>query len=381
VNFSLSENRLPLVRSIVLIFFVFGILLSFKVWHSDRLFPLCPVFDGVPQFSEDFSRFVAALLIPLLLLGVFIRKRWYYGFVLGFLLFLLLQDQIRWQPWVYIYVAFLLPFALFKLPRHRILTYFQILLIGVYLWSGIYKFGGAFIELTFDKMLRTLLLIENPATRESLHFLGYGIPIIEVLIACGLVFVRTRTVAIFTGIATHLVILTYLLVNEQNSVVYPWNVAMILLLVVLFYRTKNDLQFWRGSDLKLKLLQSAGVFFFILMPASNPVGIWDNYLSFKLYSGNNGYFCVGLDQDQYTKVDSDLHGYFWRVQEPRGKYWLLLNKWAMDELNVPFYPEMRTFKSVSNTFCEGEIPPQKLEFVKYPSDFGREGAEIFYCSD
>jgi hypothetical protein len=381
VKFSFAENRLLLVRATVLIFFAIGMLLSFKVWHTDRLFPLCPAFNGMPQFSTDVSLFIAVLLVAFLLTGLVIRKQWYYIALFCFLLVLLLQDQLRWQPWVYLYVALLLPFALFKVPKRQIIAYMQVLLIGVYLWSGLYKFSGSFIELTFDNMLRTLLFIENAETRASLHFLGYGIPLIEVLIACGLVFVRTRKAAILMGMATHVVILIYLIINQQNSVVYPWNIAMIVLLIVLFYQTKNSVFFWKEFDLRLKILQGSGVLFFIVLPVLNPVGLWDNYLSFKLYSGNNGYFCVGLNQDQYRKVDRNLHGYFWRVQEPRGKYWLLLNKWALDELNVPFYPEMRTFKSVSKTFCEGEIPMEKLEFVKYPPDFGRENADIFYCSD
>lgn len=375
----IRKRRIDILRMVVCLFFAFGVVLSFKVWHTDRLFPLCPVFEEMHQFTPEVSNFIAILLVILLLIGVFVRKKWFFVLMLSFLLVLLLQDQMRWQPWVYLYVASLFPFALIRRPTEKLLPYFQLLLVGVYLWSGLYKFSGAFIELTFDKMLHTLLLIDNPETRESLHFLGYSIPVIEVLIAVGLIVPGTRKIAVFSGISAHIVILTYLLVNGQNTVVYPWNVAMILLLLTVFYKTDNSLAFWRNSSLRTAILQGSAAFFFIVMPVLNPVGLWDNYLSFKLYSGNNGYFCVGLGKDQYRKIDTELHGYFWQVQEPRGKYWLLLNKWALDELNVPFYPEMRTFKIVSRSFCNGDIPPEKLEFVRYPPDFGRDGAEIFGC--
>lgn len=375
----IAQNRIPLLRVIACLFFVFGILLSFPAWHSDRLFPMLPVYDGIPQFPADLSRSMAVLLTLGLLIGSFMRFRSYFIAFLVFALFFLLQDQERWQPWVYIYCAILLPFALWKRPDAQLLTYFQILLIGVYLWSGVYKFSGAFIELTFDKMLRTLLFIENEETRQSLHFLGYGIPITEVLIAIGLFFRRSRTLAILGAVLSHSVILTYLLVNDQNTVVYPWNIAMVLMVIAAFYRTENTLAFWKETGVRIRVQSAVGAVFFIFLPVLNPIGLWDNYLSFKLYSGNNGYYCVGLDMDQYQKVDSELHQYFWRVEEPNGKYWILLNKWAFDELNVPFYPEIRTLKKVAKTFCDGEIPKEKLEFVKFQEDFSREREVVFDC--
>lgn len=182
------ERRILILRIVVCLFFVLGVSLSFKVWHSDRIFPLLPVFDWIPSSSIDFSKFLAMILSFGLLIGAFVRSRSYFIGFFALLLFLLLQDQMRWQPWVYIYVAFLVPFALWKRTDERLLPYFQFLLIGVYLWSGAYKFGGSFIELTWDKMLRTILFIDDPSTRQSLHFLGYGIPIIEILIAAGLFF-------------------------------------------------------------------------------------------------------------------------------------------------------------------------------------------------
>ena len=348
------QKRIALLRITACLFFVFGILLSFTAWHADRLFPLLPVFDRIPQFAIDLSRSMAVLLPLGLLIGSFIRSRNYFIALLVFTLLFLLQDQVRWQPWVYIYCATLLPFALWKRPDEHLLPYFQILIIGVYLWSGIYKFSGAFIDLTFDKMLRTLLFIENEETRQSLRFLGYGIPIMEVFIAIGLFFRRSRTLAIIGTVLSHSVILTYLLVNDQNTVVYPWNIAMIVFAVLAFYKTNNSLYLGHLSRGKVRFQNWIGALFFIFLPALNPFGLWDNYLSFKLYSGNNGYYCVGLDKNQYRKVDSRLHPYFWQVEEPKGKYWILLNKWAYDELNVPFYPEVRTFKKVAKTFWRGE---------------------------
>ncbi|XOV69241.1 MAG: hypothetical protein ACFHU9_08655 [Fluviicola sp.] len=429
------EKRIMILRILVCLFFVIGIGLSFKVWHTDRLFPVLPVFDWMPSSTDDISGFLAVILVFGLLLGTVIRSRKYFIGLFVLLIFLLLQDQMRWQPWVYIYVAFLFPFALWKKVDESLLPYFQFLLIGIYLWSGAFKFGGSFIELTWDKMLRTLLYIDDSSTRQSLHFLGYGIPIMEILIAIGLFFKKSRHVAILFAVITHIIILIYVITNQQNSVIYPWNFAMIFLVVLCFYEAGNSMVDWVHLDSarcatsdsarcatsdslqlaqggaarraqnkqlesntssnqdssniaeqqssavgnKVKLQIASGALFFLLLPALNPLGLWDNYLSFHLYSGTNGAFCVGLDQDQYKKIDPELYEYFWAVDEPNGKFWIYVNLWALEELNVAFYPEERTFKELAKSFCGGDIPSEKLEFVIYRDGFKRKGATIFEC--
>lgn len=375
------KRRIPLIRAATCLFFICGILLSFTVWHSDRLFPTLPIIEGFPQFPADISSFLAVLLILGLILGAFIKQRAYFIALLLLLLLLLLQDQMRWQPWVYMYLAFLMPFALWKNPSEYLLPYFQFILIGVYFWSGFYKFGDGFIDATFDKMLRTLFFIEDAGTRESLRFLGYGIPLIEMGIAIGLLFRKTRNVSVLFAVLSHILILSYLIINEQNTVVYPWNMAMIVLAILSFYNTQNSLKFWNASSMRLKAMSAAGALFFLILPATSPLGIWDKYLSFKLYSGTNGTWCVGLDKDQYKKIDPALQAYFWKVDEPNGKYWIYVNLWAFDELNISFYPEIRTFKQLGKTFCESGIPGEKLKFVKFQKGFGREGAEVFGCED
>lgn len=374
------QRRIPLIRAVVCLFFVFGILLSFKVWHSDRLFPLLPVFDGFPTFSADTSGFLAVLLLIGLGLGSVIKIRAFFIALMALLLFLFLQDQMRWQPWAYMYFALLVPFAVWKKPGEKLLPYFQFILIGVYLWSGIYKIGDGFINATFDKMLETLFLIKDAGTRQSLHFLGYGIPLIEVAVAIGFFFRKTRNISVLFATISHITILSYLIINDQNSVVYPWNIAMVLLAILAFYNAKNSMRFWNDTSVRLKLINSIGALFFLVLPALSSLGLWDTYLSFKLYSGTNGKYCIGLDKDQYKKVDSELHGCFWKVSEPQGKYWIYVNFWAFDELNVAFYPEMRTFKKLNKTFCEGDIPTEKLEFVKFRKNFEREGAVVFDCA-
>jgi hypothetical protein len=253
--------------------------------------------------------------------------------------------------------------------------------VGVYLWSGLHKFNDGFISTTFDKMLRELMFIENPITRSGYHFLGYLIPVLEVGLAIALVFKRTRNIAVFFGIAMHIIILMYLLKLGHNTVVYPWNLAMIFCLIILFYKNSNSMNFIRESDLQVKVLSGIVALFFILLPALSLFNLWDNYLSFKLYSGRTNHYCVTLPLAEVQKVDKELHPYLWNIQRVPNKYWIYLNKWSMDELNVPMYPATRVFKKVGKPFCAQENQINGLRFFIIEKDFNTGPYVEFGCEE
>lgn len=379
MKFLTDEKRIVALRIGVPVFFIVGILMSYKLWHSDRLFPLLPVIDGFPVLPTSIDSFLPILLIAGLAVGIFLRKRVFFIGLLALLLFLLLQDQMRWQPWVYLYFCMLIPFAVAQTYTKSLLPFFQILIIGVYFWSGIYKIGPGFMEETFDNMLRELLSIENPDTRERFHFLGYLIPLIEVLIAIGLIFRKTRFISILAAIASHLIILTYLIKADHNSIVYPWNLAMIFFVIILFFKSENTLNFAKIPEIHSKILVRLAILFYILLPSLASIGLWDKYLSFKLYSGNNGTYMIALDMTEVRKINRSLHPYLWEVDEPQGKYWIYLSKWSIEELNVPFYPEIRMLKQIGSTYCKSDISPENLEFIQFNNGFKREGAVVFGC--
>lgn len=381
MTFITDEKRIALIRIFVSVFFVIGIVMSWIVWHSDRMFPLCPVLDFIPASPKKFDNILPITLILLFILVAFFKKRWMYRSLFIVLAFLLLQDQIRWQPWVYLYVFMLLPFVVKKENDPNLISYFRILIIGVYFWSGIHKFDEGFIEGTFDKMLRDLFLIENPETRLGLHYLGYLIPVTEVLLAVALVFRKTRTFGIAMALITNIVILTYLIKGGKNTVVYPWNMAMMCFVVVLFYKSTNELKLFKLDDLRIKILTVTATLFFIVLPTLGIFNLWDNYLSFKLYSGSNGQYFVAVDKEEVSKIDKDLYPYFWNVNRVPGKYWIYLNQWALEELNVPFYPEMRTFKQVSKSFCKGDIPRDNMDFYRFERKFDTGPFVVFKCVD
>lgn len=375
------EHRLRALRVSLGIFFVAGLLLSSTVWtNADRTFPMLPVIDGMGPFSNELNALLYLALIASLLIGSLLQRRWVVVVTLVVLVLFLVQDQMRWQPWVYLYFCMLFPFLFPKVRQIEFIPYFQLLLVGVYFWSGFYKLNPGFVEGTFDHMLEDLCFISNAGTRESLHWLGYSIPIIEMALAVLLIVPKYRKIAIPGIVLTHVIILSYLITAKHNTVVYPWNLAMISFVVILFYRNTSPVLARTSFDFRKQWLIAAGAFFFLFMPFLNLFGLWDSYLSFRLYSGNNGLYCIGIDKSELASIDPSMYPFLWKVDEPRDKYWVYVNKWAMDDLNVPFYSEMSAFRKVSKTFCE-EFPREKLEFVRFGTDFVRDGAVVFTCED
>ncbi|MEZ4687635.1 MAG: hypothetical protein R3B47_16700 [Bacteroidia bacterium] len=141
-----------------------GMAASWKLWFGNRLFPNL-------TFSEEFSD--VRLTQSAHPRGDFshsapgrysLSKRTTLAdFLLGIALFIVL-DQMRLQPWVYMYFFLLLPFVFVKResPETIWLPCLQIIMVAMYLWSGFHKFNPNFIETTFSNMLSQLMAIGNP---------------------------------------------------------------------------------------------------------------------------------------------------------------------------------------------------------------------------
>jgi hypothetical protein len=119
-----------------------------------------------------------------------------------------------------------------------------------------------------------------------LNYIGWIIPFIEVSIGLSLLTRRFRKVGIVNGIVMHLFILFSFgpLGRNWNSVVWPWNVVMIALILILFWNT--DVTFgdivWRNRLLYQKVV----LLLFGVLPAFSFIGRWPSDLSLALYTDN-----------------------------------------------------------------------------------------------
>jgi hypothetical protein len=289
---------------------------------------------------------------------------------------------MRWQPWVYVYLLMLLPY-LFQSDDHdnakSILNCSQWIIAGVYVWSGIHKLNPNFLDVTFTQLM-SVLGIETDW--QNFKKIGYIPPFIEILIGIALLVPKFRKIATYCAVIMHTLIFVYFspIVLHYNSVVLPWNLAMIAFVLLLFWN-RTDSPFLSIQNFRLASLRAIIIGLVWLLPFLNTLGYWDHYLSFSFYSDKQPNFFIAIEKTQLQKIDKHLERYFANIRGLQGGQVIEVNKWALSELNVPFYPETRCFKKLTTMFCALNIAQDKLVFLEVKYLSGKPNYKTFTCGD
>lgn len=397
-----NENRLKSLRRVALFFLLVGIGMSLNLWMNQRLFPLIPIHQDFPILPRPVDMILLGLFGMSVLGNIVIYNRKLLIASLGLLLLILLQDQMRWQPWVYTYSLMLLPFAFLGEEKKSSQTDLwrlrcaQVVLIGIYLWSGINKLNPGFTEVTYPLMLSKLFGLAEGSNLHGAKWLGYLIPITETAVGIGLYFVRTRKIMIWGAIFTHLIIIAYLFSMGENGnpIVIPWNIAMIIFVLLAFFQNNNAIQFREKIDQKKNRKSKTAsvkyatpwVFVILLalswlMPLLRFADKWDNYLSFNLYSDNIEYLYIGVRGEALAEIESNLGDYFAETNLMQEGNTLDVFSWSLGELNVPVYPEERVYKSIARHFCSQSGAADSYMFITYRLPFSADNYEIHRCED
>jgi hypothetical protein len=220
-----------------------GFALSPKLWLSSRLYPLTPVWSffrplGAPGDSIVFFT-LAALLVALMVAP----RREIWAAVFALLLLMALQDQSRWQPWFYQYVLMLLALALAGSGRQEAaLNTCCLIVAATYFWSGLAKLNPNFASDVFPSLFAPFLGPGPAPVQWCIHHLAFVAALVEWGAGIGLLTARFRTAALFCAGAMHVFVLSAIgpMGSRFNVVVWPWNLAMIAFLLILFFkRTKK----------------------------------------------------------------------------------------------------------------------------------------------
>src|SRR5579871_695492 len=238
-------QRLDYTRTAVVLGYLAGLLLSSKLWVNTRFFPLIPVLHGLPRLHFPLDYLCAAGLFLLLsTIGVARRPRPY---ILGFaalILFLALYDQNRWQPWAYLYLFLLLTLANFSWTpddiagQENILNICRLCVAATYFYSGLQKLNPHFADVGLTSLLGPMAARLPLAHVWPLIMAGF-----ETCIGIGLLTRKLRDIAVICACGMHLFILfSCIVIIHWNSVVWPWNLTMIALVIVLFWKADFSLQ-------------------------------------------------------------------------------------------------------------------------------------------
>lgn len=369
--------------------FIAGLLLSPKLWQTERAFPQIPVLNFLPAIPQPVAVLMfAGLLVLAAMMVLSARPRRYIISLCALLAVSILFDQSRFQPWVYQYgvICALLSFYNWNLTEERlpqsILNSTRFVIAAIYFWSGLSKMNLNFINYIFPWFM-------NPFLRfipENLHNLvfatGVFVSITEMVIGVGLLTKRFRKPAVILAILMHLFILFVLspLGNNWNSVVWPWNIAMIGYVVLLF-GPKTTPSFKAVVFGSKKIFHWLIVLLFGIMPFFSLVNWWDPYMSFALYSGNTATAAI-FYREKEEKVVAEVAQYAVKLEE-KNEYFVDINAWSYRELNVPAYPDARVFKKVITTFCQSNPTVDVLAIIQHKAPvYKLQGKQEFLnCQD
>jgi len=350
-----AENRLVWLERGTVAGLVAGLLLSAKLWVSTREYPLISVLD-VPPLPYPLDYFLFGLFGVVLVGILLLRGRSAGAFAMAALalaILLVLQDQGRLQPWFYQY-SFMLAAAglsnLGRLTTEGALNACRLIVAFTYFWSGLQKAHVSFAENVYPWLIEPLATHLPTEPASALGHGAYAVPVIEAAIGLGLLVRPLRKPAVIAAILMHVFILFSIgpWGHDWNSVVWPWNAAMVAFDFILFWSPPDNPSFFAVVKPGGSTFRAVVLALFAIMPALNFVGLWDSYLSASLYSGSteDGYVYTTDGSSQTISAS-------------------IFDK-AMEETNVPAYPEERVYKSVfAEMWCAKPLSPPRPILVVY----------------
>ena len=363
-----TETRLRYLRTSIVVAFLGGILFSHKLWFgAGRSFPRSPIASSLPD-TFSLLEFLLSPLLLILLVFIAVRKKptRFIVVTLTLLALLVFLDQTRLQPWVYQY-SILLGILAFhgRSPSmtSTTLAACQLAVAAQYVWSGIQKLNWSFAHKIVPDILALTGISLPQSMLRLLPLLAIVVALAEASIGVALLFRRTRSVGVIVAVGMHLVLLLVMITSNRNSVIWPWNVAMIVIVGVLFWRAEGYSTRWLSrASYPLRAMLAI----YCLAPVLSFAGWWDLYLSSALYSGNTPNVAVRINEEVRERLSPETRQLVFSSKA--GELILPIYEWSMSDLNVPQYPEVRVYKELGRFVCRvgGNHPDIELIIQERP---------------
>ena len=344
-------NKQRLVYIVITLGFLSQILLSKSLWYpANRQFFLVPMFDFM---TLDFGNIGNIILFVGLLLSLVLALFYYKKNILltAIVLFaiLMLQDITRVQAWSYQYfLTFVILFIDWQKPRDSAFVALQYIMIFTYFWSGLQKLNPHYVEVVHPWLFGVYKWSEPFA---DIGNWAYASAFFEALIGIGLMFKKSRKLSVIGGLGMHVFILAMIgpWGEDWNSVVYPWNIVMMALLLLLFWRKPEEKQPPTLFQLPQTSIQWLVLVLFGVLPAFNFFTKFPETISMTMYNGATSELSVFFDEPEAPGCIPDVaqkHIYPFAYG-----YYMSLDNWGGSELNVPIYDLPTYAEKFGKQFC------------------------------
>lgn len=362
---------------------ILNVIVAYTLWLPElRSFPQIAAID----FHVDFSNLQRYILYGVAMICLMIANFSLQNYSIFISIFLaifglmVLEDINRLQPYFYFYscVFVIIGLHINKFPNLTtnletelaICRDLLVLLFACYFWSGIHKCNQNFpisiqnllqhVVQPLDLQYFTQNISQNITKIPKYTF--YFIPVIEILLAYLIIeFFLAKKVSSITkkhkyllvaAITLHLAIIVILLICHWNKVVIIWNLAMIMVLIWIGNILISSFQTHK-NHMTIPLKYKSVVFYVIVavLPLLNFVGAWDNYLSWKVYSGNlpkGKYYLKSFEQQIIPKQLYENYKIIC-YDSIKNQYYIDFEAWLLAETHTYMYAEPRYFNTLSDS--------------------------------
>ena len=366
----IDEGSGPDLLSRVIAGLLLGLILTCWPLFTARAFPHLGLFEIPDIVHLSVAALLALASTFVVISGGSRRLLWVTIALLGFCI---ATDELRLQPWAFEIFVFLIVLAVCAPAKAR--AGMQLYLVGLYLWAGLHKAQGEFID-------RVVPWFAEPFDFElsatSTLVVGIGIVVAEAGGGLALLLLPLRRVAVLVLLATHLGVLLVLgpWGHDWDLNVWPWNVGQALLLWLLFWPERKS-----GFEI-LQRAPKAILIIAVIVPALHLGAWWPANLSHALYAGNyaqpgflvrqagapavmkggqRDYLAPGLPPPLRDVLEQSL-------SKRAGEGWGLMrvHDWAVTDLGATIPPDARVARRLFWAFCERAKSRDDLLLIMRP---------------
>ena len=336
--------------------FIVLIAATWPLWIPQSIFPQVPlilVASHVPRSAE--WGLLATLLISLLV-AIFVKneaiRRLACMFVGLTALSLVSIDQHRLQPWAWQFVILSLVFAMSDSSTAK--SCWRWLVISIYAWSAWSKMDQDFVighgRFLLDGLFKSVGLTQGiEICPESVsRVLIAMIPIFELLIAIGLCWSRTRFLAVIGATIMHTALLLALgpFGHRHQPGVLIWNLFFLMQNGMLFLRTSSLQPFQPANSIRSltqigNRLARLSAITAVLWPSLESFGYCDHWPAWAVYAAKPERVTVIVHSDELLQLPENLRQYVGHQLIIDNSHPLRIDRWSLDALYVPIYPQDR----------------------------------------
>lgn len=352
--------------------------MTWPLWIDTAAFPRIPFPRIWPRVPASLSTALAIAAVGSVFCATVERlSRFALPVSLGLMTILIAGDQARLQPWAYLYL--LVGLALTVRPAAVSLRLARMVVIGMYLHSGVSKLDASFARELGPQFLETGMRLTGLWPRwGEVHFAPWemlALPVFEIVAALLLTTKRTRVAGLVAITAMHVAVIAILspLGLDHSAGVLAWNVGLMALNLSLLGNQAEPIA-WRNV-VRAAPLRAGVLIAAIILPCFERLGWWDTWPSFAVYASHNERVQILIDGSDVDTLPALIRQYLTPTFEEDSAI-LDLTRWSRAVRGAPAYPQIRTGIAIAAWLAERVRSPQAVRCVCVGRADWRTGARV-----